>query len=161
MLFFIFLCLNSCGYKPMAFFANKALGDRVCVKMRLNLENTEESIRIKDTINEAIYTRFHAQVVDEKEADTILNVDVQNIKDAIIATNAQGFATFYRVYITIRYTFTRGEKTFNFVNPGYYDYAASLSSPLTTYNNRTVAIIEAAKQSIDRFISQVGYSAAF
>ncbi|WP_237416410.1 LPS assembly lipoprotein LptE [Helicobacter saguini] len=160
--FFIFIfMLNSCGYKPMAYFANKALGDKVCVKMYPNLENPEESIRIKDTINEAIYSRFHSQVVDESEADSILNIDVQNIKDAIIATNSQGFATFYRVYVTIRYTFTHNDKTFSYVNPGYYDYAASLTSPLTTYNNRSVAIIEAAKQSLDRFISQVGYSASF
>lgn len=145
----------------MAYFANKALGDKVCVKMQSNLENIEESVRIKDTINEAIYTRFHSRIVDESEADTILNVNVENIKDGIIATNSQGFATFYRVYVTIRYTFNHNDKTFSYVNPGYYDYAASLTSPLTTYNNRSTAIIEAAKQSLDRFISQVGYSAAF
>lgn len=157
------LCVMSvaCGYKPMAFFANKALGDKVCVKMRPNLENTEESVRIKDTISEAIYSRFHSQIVDEKQADTILNIDVQNIKDTIIATNAQGFATFYRVYVTINYSFTRNDKTYSFNNPGYYDYAASLNSPLTTYNNRSTAIIEAAKQSLDRFVSQVGYAASF
>lgn len=160
-LFFILFVLNSCGYRPMSYFANKALGDKVCVKMKPNLENIEESVRIKDTINEAIYTRFNSRVVDESEADTILNVDVENIKDGIIATNAQGFATFYRVYVTIRYTFNHNDKTFSYTNPGYYDYAASLTSPLTTYSNRSTAIIEAAKQSLDRFISQVGYSATF
>ena len=41
-----------CGYKPMSYFANKALGDKVYVKLKINLENPEESVRIKDMINE-------------------------------------------------------------------------------------------------------------
>lgn len=162
-IFCIFLCVifYGCGYKPMAYFANKALGDKVCVILKPNMENIEESVRIKDAINESIYTRFHSRIVSESEADSILRVDVTNIKDSIIATNSQGFATFYRINIVIRYTFNKEGKEYSFVNPGYYDYAASLTSPLITYNNRSVAIVEAAKQSLDRFISQVGYSGSF
>ena len=158
---FIMIFITSCGYKPMSYFANKALGDRVYVNIKMNLENTEESVKIKDTINEAIISRFHSRLVRENEADTILNVNVENIKDAIIATNAQGFATFYRVNVTIVFSFERKDKTYTFNNVGYYDYAASLSSPQTTFNNRSTAILEAAKQSIDKFISQIGYSASF
>lgn len=150
-----------CGYKPMSYFANKALGDKVYVKLKINLENPEESVRIKDMINEAISSRFHSRVVNQNEADSILEVDVVSIKDAIIATNAQGFATFYRVYVQVTYSFTHNNRTFNFSNPGYYDYAASITNPITTYNNRSNAIIEAAKQGLDRFISQVGYSTSF
>ncbi|RDU62612.1 hypothetical protein CQA53_09245 [Helicobacter didelphidarum] len=155
------ICLYGCGYKPMAYFANKALGDKVYVQLKVNLENPEESVKIKDAVNEAIIARFHSRVVSENEADGVLEVNVQQIKDTAIATNAQGFTTFYRVYVNIKYTLEHNGKTSSFSNQGYYDYAASLNSPSTTYNNRSIAIVEAAKQSIDKFVSQVGYSASF
>ena len=152
---------TGCGYKPMAYYANKALGNRIYVKIDLNLENTEESVQIKDIINEAILSRFHSQLSNRQESDTILNVNVQNIQDSVIATNSQGFATFYRISINIQFSFERDGKNFNFINPGYYDYSSSLNNPIVTYNNRSNAILEASKQSIDRFISQIGYSAVF
>ncbi len=163
MIFYILISIFiiSCGYKPMSYYANKALGEKVYVKLEINLENTEESVRIKDAINEAIISRFHSRVVDKNEADSILNVRVQNIQDSIIGTNAQGFATFYRVFTYIVFEFYYNGKKFSFSNPGYYDYAASLNNPITTYENRSNAIMEAARQSLDKFISQVGYSASF
>lgn len=157
----ILIVFIGCGYQPMSYFANKALGNAVYVRLKPNLENTEESVKIKDMVNEAIVSRFHSRVVSESEAESILDVNVASIKDTIIATNTQGFATFYRVYVQVIYSFKHNGKTFTFSNPGYYDYAASLTSPITTYNNRSNAIIEASKQSLDSFISQIGYSTSF
>ncbi|RDU71985.1 hypothetical protein CQA66_05705 [Helicobacter aurati] len=145
----------------MSYYANKALGNKVYVKLELNLENTEESVQIKDIVNEAIASRFHSQLSSLEDCDTVLEVYVQNIQDNVIATNSQGFATFYRIYMNIRFSFNRDGKNFTFTNPGYYDYASSLLNPIATYNNRSSAILEASKQSIDRFISQVGYSTVF
>lgn len=157
----IILCLFGCGYKPMAYYANKALGDKVYVKLIVNLENPEESVKIKDMVNEAIISRFHSRVTSKKEADSVLEVEVKNVQDTIIGTNSQGFATFYRVFVYLNFKFNHNDKTHVFENQGYYDYASSLGSPTTTYNNRSSAIIEAARQGIDRFISQIGYSASF
>ncbi|RDU61562.1 LPS assembly lipoprotein LptE [Helicobacter sp. MIT 14-3879] len=159
--FCVLICFMGCGYRPMAYYANKALGDKVYVRLQLNLENTEESVQIKDIINEAIASRFHSQLTNENDCDTVLEVQVQNIQDNVIATNSQGFATFYRIYIDIKFHFNRDGRDFVFFNQGYYDYASSLINPIVTYNNRSSAILEASKQSIDKFISQVGYSMAF
>ena len=158
---FMGLFIFGCGYKPMAFYANKALGDRVYVQLNINLENPEESVKIKDMVNEAIISRFHSRVTNKEESDSILEVDVKNVQDTIIGTNAQGLATFYRVFVYLAFKFNHNGKTHSFENQGYYDYAASLGSPTITYSNRSTAIVEAAKQSIDKFVSQIGYSASF
>lgn len=163
--FFLFLIalflFAACGYRPMSYYANKALGDKIYVKLELNLENTEESVYIKDLINEAIVSRFHSQLSSLESSDTVLNVNVLRIQDSVIATNSQGFATFYRINIDISFKFIKDGKEFTFINPGYYDYAGSLVNAIATYNSRSNAILEASKQSIDRFISQIGYSAVF
>lgn len=155
------LFIASCGYKPMSYYANKALGDKIYVKLELNVENTEESVQIKELINEAIVSRFHSKISSFQESDTVLEINVNRIQDSIVATNSQGFATFYRVNVDIRFKFSRNGKDFVFTNSGYFDYANSLVNPIVTYNNRSNAILEASKQSIDRFISQVGYSVVF
>ena len=158
---FLSLFILSCGYRPMAYYANKALGDSVYVKLKVNLENTEESVAIKDLVNEAIVSRFHSHLDNEENASSIVTVDVKDVRDSIVATNSQGFATFYRVIVSIDFSFKKKGKNHEFSNSGYFDYAASLNNPLATYQNRQNAILEAAKQSLDRFISQVGYAATF
>lgn len=158
---FLLLCVLGCGYKPMAYYANKALGEKIYVQLVVNLENPEESVRIKDMVNEAIRSRFHSSTTNKNEADSTLEVNIKSVRDTIIGTNAQGIATFYRVFVDIVFQFEHNGKTHRFANPGYYDYAASLSNPTITYNNRSAAILEAARQSTDRFVSQIGYSASF
>lgn len=158
---FVFIFLNSCGYKPMSYYANKALGKKVYVELLINLANTEDSVRIKDVVNEAIVSRFHSLTTNRDEADSILEVNVNNIQDSVIGTNIQGLATFYRVFVNLSFKFSNNGKTHTSSSQGYYDYAASLSNPAITYRNRSLAIVEAAKQSIDRFVSKIGYSASF
>lgn len=160
-LVFIFTLLISCGYKPMSYYANKTLGQKVYVQLLINLENAEDSVKIKDIVNEAIISRFHSLTTNRNEADSILEVNVDSIQDTIIGTNIQGLATFYRVFVNLSFKFEKNGKKHSFSNQGYYDYAASLSSPVITYHNRSLAIIEAAKQSLDKFISRIGYSASF
>lgn len=157
---FLTIFLFSCGYRPMAYYANKALGDSVYVDLQVNLENPEDSIRIKDIVNEAVISRFHSMLTSKEGADTILKVSVVGIRDQIIATDTKGFATFYRVFVDIRFSFKKLDKDVNYTNNGYYDYAAVVLNPIATYNNRSNAIEEAARQSIDKFISQVGYEGA-
>ncbi|PAF44952.1 LPS assembly lipoprotein LptE [Helicobacter sp. 11S02629-2] len=151
-LFFI-----ACGYQPIAYYAKNVLGNNVFVELRPNMENPEDSVKIKDAVNEAIASRLHLNLSSKENADTILRVDVGSISNSIVSSDTQGFATFYRVYVNITFSLKSRGKDVTFTNGGYYDYAASLNNPIVTDNNRSNAITEAAKQSIDKFISQLGY----
>lgn len=154
------LLIVACGYRPMAYYANKELGNSVFVELKVNLENPEDSIVIKDIVNEAITSRFHSLIASKQNADTILEVSVIGIKDSIIATDTKGFATFYRVFVDISYSFKKLDKSISYTNNEYYDYAAVTQNPIATYSNRSNAIQEAAKQSIDKFVSKIGYEGA-
>ncbi|PAF51036.1 LPS assembly lipoprotein LptE [Helicobacter sp. 13S00477-4] len=158
LLLIIFIILTSCGYMPSAYYAQKILGNSIYVKLIVNLANPENSVQFKDSLNKAIVSRFQNKLASEQEADSIITIEITNITDTSIATNEQGFTTFYRatVYVTFSYDDKKGIKK-SFKNSGYYDYAVSLENPLTTYNNRYYAIEEALDQTIDKFISQVSY----
>ncbi|PAF50049.1 hypothetical protein BKH43_06030 [Helicobacter sp. 13S00401-1] len=149
--------LVACGYQPIAYYAKNVLGNNVFVELSPNMENPEDSVKIKDAVNEAIASRLHLNLSSKENADTILKVDIGSITNSIVSSDTQGFATFYRVYVNITFSFKNRNKDVTFTNGGYYDYAASLNNPIVTDNNRSNAITQAAKQSIDKFISQLGY----
>ncbi|RDU74023.1 hypothetical protein CQA57_03495 [Helicobacter anseris] len=157
--FVVFLILFSgCGYKPVAHFAKRALGDSIYVSLKVNVANTESSVEIKDLLNKLIATRFQKNLVEKQEADTIVNLEILNVTDTSIATNTDGFTTFYRVNIRVKFEFTNQKKeTKLFYNSAYQDYAVSLEDPLITYNNKLEAIKEASNQCIDSFLTQIAY----
>lgn len=154
--FLLFLC--GCGYFPSAVYAQKVLGNSVYVKLIVNLPNPENSVQLKDTLNRAIISRFQNNLASEKNADSIITIEITNVTDTSIATNEQGFTTFYRAtaYVTFSYKNKRG-KSGTFKNNGYYDYSVSLDNPLITYNNRFYAIEQATNQTVDKFITQISY----
>ncbi|PAF42029.1 LPS assembly lipoprotein LptE [Helicobacter sp. 11S03491-1] len=155
---FIFLIISGCGYFPTAYYAKKVLGDSIYVKLIVNLPNPESSVQFKDALNKAVVSRFQSKLADQKDADSIITIEITNVTDISIATNEQGFTTFYRatVYIDFIYKNKQG-KSGAFHNNGYYDYAVSLENPLTTYNNRYYAIEQATNQAIDKFVAQISY----
>lgn len=154
--FIVILC--GCGYKPVAHFSKKALGDSVYVSLKVNVANTESSVEIKDLLNKLIATRFQKKLVEKQEADTIINLEILNVTDTSIATNTDGFTTFYRVNIRVKFEFKNQKKeTKLFYNSAYQDYAVSLEDPLITYNNKLEAIREASSQCIDSFLTQIAY----
>ncbi|PAF48183.1 hypothetical protein BKH46_02435 [Helicobacter sp. 12S02634-8] len=150
--------LWGCGYLPAAYYAQKALGDSVYVQLVVNLPNPENSVQFKDSLNKAVISRFQNRLASQKNADSIITIKITKVTDTSIATNEQGFTTFYRATVYADFTYANkkgGSKTFE--NNGYYDYAVSLENPLVTYNNRFYAIDQAINQTIDKFITQVAY----
>lgn len=157
-LFFVMLLFSGCGYKPVAHFTKKALGDSVYVSLKINAANTESSVEIKDLLNKLIATRFQKRLVEKSEADTIINLEILNVTDTSIATNTDGFTTFYRVSIRTKFEYINKIKEKKiFYNNAYQDYAVSLEDPLITYNNKLEAIREASNQCVDSFLTQIAY----
>ncbi|CBG40261.1 LPS assembly lipoprotein LptE [Helicobacter mustelae] len=150
--------LSGCGYQPIAHYAKKALGDSIFVNLKMNLANPENSIEIKDMVNRAIIAKFQNRLASRDEASTTLTVELQNVTDTSIATNTDGFTTFYRVNIQIAFLYKNHlGKEGDFVNSAYFDYAVSLEDPLITYMNRLDAIRQASLQCIDRFLTQIAH----
>ncbi|WP_104698070.1 MULTISPECIES: LPS assembly lipoprotein LptE [unclassified Helicobacter] len=152
------LLFTGCGYKPVAHFSKKALGDGIYVSLKVNVANTESSVEIKDLLNQLVVTRFQRKLVDKKDADTIINLEIMEVTDNSIATNTDGFTTFYRVTVRVRFEYdNRVDQSKVFYNTAYQDYAVSLEDPLITYNNKLEAIRDASNQCIDKFLTQIAY----
>lgn len=153
----ICVCLVGCGYQPIAHQANKALGGKVFVEVKISLRDPQNSVELKDTISRSIFERIHSRVVDKQEADSVVEVELQNVLFHSLAENKTGFATFYRCEVNVRFKYTNRytQSTRIFTKKGYYNFSLGESSNITD-SVRIEAINEAVIQALDGFISQVG-----
>ena len=156
--FCIGLFISGCGYAPIAHYSQKALGNSVYIDLKINAANTENSVALRDLLNKVVVMRFQKELKNKEEADSVIYVEMTNIQDQSIATNSDGFTTFYRVNLTLSFKYSnRTHKETQFSNSAYYDYAVSLEDPAVTYENRLDAIEQATIQCVDKFLSQVAY----
>lgn len=153
----ICVCLVGCGYQPIAHQANKALGGKVFVEVKISLRDPQNSVELKDAISRSIFERLHGRVVDKQEADSVVEVELQNVLFHSLAENKTGFATFYRCEVNVRFKYTNRytQSTRIFTKKGYYNFSLGESSNITD-SVRIEAINEAVIQALDGFISQVG-----
>lgn len=147
-----------CGYMPSATYAQRILGDQIYVKVNINMPNPENSVEFKDSLNKAIISRLQARLGNQEEADSIITVDINQIRDYSISISSDGFTNYYRVTVYVSYTFDDKKGNKNTYNAsGYFDYNVSLDNPLTTYNNRYYAINQAFLQTVDGFIARMAF----
>lgn len=152
------LAFAGCGYVPSATFAQKALGERFYVELKVNLPDPENSVELKDLMNKIIIARFQTRVSSKEDADSIIIVEIDKIADTTFALSSSAFTTYYRVSAYVTYTYDNKKGTRRMFNSsGYYDYNVSLDNPLTTYNNRYYAINQAFTQTVDQFVAQISF----
>lgn len=156
---FLVVCvfLAGCGYQPIAHQVNKALGGKVFVEVKISLRDPQNSVELKDSVSRSIFERLHSRVVDKQEADSVVEVELQNVLFHTLAENKTGFATFYRCEVNVRFKYTNRytQSTRIFSKKGYYNFSLGDSSNITD-SIRIEAINEAVIQALDGFISQVG-----
>ena len=161
-LIFTPIFLGGCGYRPVSHYAQGLFNDGVYVEIHINPSVPESGSGVKDAINSAVIKRFHSKLKSKQEAQSFISVNVQNISQAPIAYNAQGFVSFYRTTISLTFHVknTKGAE-FSVSNTGFYDYSAEFSSTIVLDQYRLDSISQAANQALDKFISQVAYYGEF
>ena len=109
--FIIFFLFIGCGYKPSSYYANDAIEGLVYVDLKVDINNTENSIYVKDLMSELILNQFDVSLVDDKsKADTYMLVALSSINHSSISTNSDGYVESYRANVTIKIPYQKREK---------------------------------------------------
>lgn len=146
--------LSGCGYRPSAKFSREVLGDKISTSVIISSLDPENTVIIKDAVDEAVIDFFHASLVDKKYATTHLNISISNISYTPLQYNSNGFVISYRA--TISLMIKRQSKTLikNYVSIGYYDFSVVPNAVLTD-QERFDAIKYSALKAISSFVAQV------
>jgi len=148
------LLLTGCGYHPSSKEARKVLGETVSTKVIISMTDPENTVLLKDALDEAVIRRFQTNLRHKAEAQTHLDITLKNVGFTALQYDENGYIISYRTTISLsilRHTqaFT---KRYNAV--GNYDFTISPNAIITD-QQRFEAIANSATKALDSFVAQV------
>jgi len=160
---FIYLLLvtliTGCGYKPTSYYAKREIAGKIFVESKINIQNSQNSIFIKDRINKMIINEFNGILVDKQsQADTIIFVNLKSAKNKAIATDNDGYTKTYRMSVEIEFKYKKAASKKGYKKilvSSYYDYTVDLDSVITN-RKRDEAKEEASTNALMDIFSKIG-----
>ena len=157
--YFLGMCLSliliGCGYKPTTYYAKSVLGERIYAEVTISRQDPQNTVLIKDSVNEAIVSRFGGKIVSKEAAETFLHVSIGSISFSPTVYDEHGYVIAYKatVYLNIRYQKGEG-KAQSIRTSGEYDFSIESNSVISD-SKRFEAIRYASNDALDEFISKI------
>jgi hypothetical protein len=147
--------LTACGYKPTSIYTKKVLGASIYVKVETSLEDPENSILIRDALNEAVIYKFNAKTTAKEQATAQLYVKLEHVGFQPIEYDNNGYVIAYKTNVTLltRYHDRYGKEN-SLRTEGDFDFNIASNSVISD-TKRFNAIKEASQKAIDAFISRI------
>jgi len=146
------LLLSSCGYKPSSHYTKKIIGEKVYTEVEVSLSDPENAVLIKDALNRALYTRLKSKATRKKDADSSIYVAYDNIRFVPLQYNKNGYVVHYQAYITLGFTFVKGELKEKRQIVGRYEFPIRPSAIISN-DLRFKAIEQGSIKALDQFIA--------
>jgi hypothetical protein len=151
--------INGCGYKPSSHYAKQVVDEKVSTQILISMQDPENTVLIKDAVNEAVVTKFKASLVDEKNSDTHLRIAISKIRFSPLQYNLEGYIVTYRTYIVLQILRTKDNESQTYISNGVYDFAIEPNAIISD-KARFQAIKQSAQKAIDSFIAAVASQGA-
>jgi hypothetical protein len=154
--FIIFIVIfSACGYKPTSVYTQKVLGEDIYVKVETSLKDPENSILIRDALNEAVIYKFNARTTQKEDASAKLYVQLKHVGFQPIEYDNNGYVIAYKTNVTLltRYHDRYGKEK-SLKTEGDFDFNIASNSVISD-TKRFNAIKEASQKAIDAFISRI------
>lgn len=159
---FYFLTLNTliltlfsgCGYQPSSKQAKKVLGDTVSTEIVISMEDPENTVVLKDALDEAVIRRFQTNLRHRNEAATHLQIELNSVVFTPIQYDSNGYIISYRTTINLAVNRMTEDFTKRYNAVGYYDFTINPNAIITD-QQRYEAIQISAIKALDSFVAQV------
>ncbi len=146
--------LSSCGYKPSSKYAREVLGNKLSTSIVISATDPENSVLIKDSVDAAIISIFHASLVDKRYADTHLSLNVSEPTYTALQYDTNGYIVTYRATITLSILRESKNLKKRYTTRGTYDFSVTPNAVLTD-QERFDAIKFSALKAIAAFVARV------
>ncbi|HIP59241.1 MAG TPA: hypothetical protein EYH01_02295 [Campylobacterales bacterium] len=154
-LVFILFLFASCGYKPTSLYTKEVLGDKIYAEVAISLEDPENSVLIKDALNEAIVSQFRSRIVSLEKADSKFYINLNSVSFVPIQYDKNGYVIAYKTHVGLKTKYIDKEyKTHVITTKGDYDFPIE-STSLISDTKRFAAIKFASQKALDAVRSQI------
>ncbi len=149
-LFFI-----SCGYKPTALYTKKVLGDKIYTEVAISMRDPENSVLIKDAVNEAVVNQFHSHLSSKERADSEFYLSLSSVSFTPIKYDKNGYIVAYKTYIRLKTKYIDKNGDIHLIDTvGDYDFPIE-SNSLISDTKRFEAIKLASQKALDALRSKI------
>ena len=148
-----------CGYKPSSKFARNVVGEKISTSITISSSDPENSVIIKDAIDSAIISTFHASLVDKRNSTSHLSISTSTPSYSAIEYDTNGFVIGYRMSITLHIKHIKDGVSKSYTAKGTFDFGVDANA-IVTDQERFNAIQNSAKKALNSFISQLSASGA-
>lgn len=151
----ILVVFEGCGYKPTSSVAKKSISGAVFVDVKMNIQNLNNSILIKDSIINMLISKFDVNIVTNRSlAKSIIYGELKSVSETILETK-DGYATKYRETVTIFISYIgNDQKIKNITVSNYYDFIVSDDS-VVSQNKKDEAIMLAINKALTDIFSKI------
>ena len=158
-LFFIFVGLIGCGYRPSAKFARQTLGDKISTQVVISAIVPENTVIMKDAVDSAIIKVFQASLVDKNKSDTHLVLSMGSPSYSPVVYDNNGYVTGYRMTVTLGITKIHAGVKRSYTAKGNYDFEIAPNAVISD-QQRFEAIGFSVDKAIRSFVAQVSAEGA-
>lgn len=148
------LGLNSCGYKPSSKYSRSITGEKISTNVTISMVDPENTVIIKDAVDSAIVSVFHASLVDRAYADTHLDISMSSPLYIPIEYNIDGYVVAYRAKVSLFIIRHTKDEIKKYTTYGTYDFSVEPNAIITD-QERFSAIKNSAAKAIQSFIAKM------
>ncbi len=136
-------------------YTRAVLGEKIFVEVKTSLQDPENTVLIRDAVNEAVISRFRSRIVPRKNADSLLFVALKKVSFLPIQYDKNGYVIAYKTYVDLstHYRDRNGHEG-EIASRGDYDFTIESNSVISD-TKRFEAIKHASYKALDEFISKL------
>jgi len=155
----IALFFSACGYKPSAVYAGEVIGEKVSTNIKISSADPENSVIIKDAVDSAIISIFHASISDKSDSDTHLIISLKTPIYTPIEFDSNGFVIAYRMSLSLKIKKIKNGVAKTYISNGSHDFSITPNA-IVTDQERFEAIKYSAQKAINSFIAKTSIDGA-
>jgi hypothetical protein len=151
---FIVFFVSGCGYKPTTTYTKGVLDDNIYATVQVLRSDPARSVEVQDAINEAIITRFGANLVAKEYAETFITVQYNSLSFHPLQYDEDGYVVYYEAVVSLSVDYQTQTQKDKFSVSGTYEFPIESNAVLTDAK-RSEALKNGALNAIDAFISRL------
>ncbi len=149
-----FSVLAGCGYRPTSHVVKTVLHESVSTRIVISMRDPDNTVLLKDALNDAVVNRFRTRLTDEQHAATHLSIALRDTQFVPIRYDANGYIIAYRALVWLDIDRTSGGKTKRYRAKGTYQFTIEPNAIISDYV-RFEAIKYGSQKALDSFVAQV------
>ncbi len=136
-------------------YSREVLGEKIFVEVKTSLKDPENTVLIRDAVNEAVIMRFRSRIVPRSNAQSILRMELKRVTFLPIQYDKNGYVIAYKTYVDLvtHYREKNGNRG-TITSRGDYDFTIESNSVISD-TKRFEAIKHASYKAVDEFISKL------